>query len=1243
MGDFDKGNDNDSGLLVLKDDEKGGDGEGCWEQKELSRHWLCLKDFYINDHKEKNNKTTDEGGLIVSSLMDQILENGRLLLSCNETRYCKQDDVSDHDHETNMLAKLDAIATATANVAVSGNGAKRGNGLCMEDFTRERVNLQRNILARRLGLGGILSCPAVEQSVNHNIVGVVDEEDLLGTVPEKIRSSGGCGGGGGISRLDDSIEKCNGMNARERNMVRLQQKRRRVESQKNDNGNLNNDDHDDDDNNHSSLHKLLLLSLKQGHCRDRQQQSSYSLTRLQSHKTPQILLTSDLVYHTFHPSWHIRHGALLGLKAILKSWKVTSFSSPLFSKWPEDITVRCLCVLGLDRFGDYSGPCLEVGSDENQNNISSHVAPVREVAAEIIALLLKMTSTIETRRYCLGLLKKMFLYKNHWEVRHGAMLAIQAIVNLNILSDDECGGYLYRESISMVIDGFSDDSDDIKCACAQAASCMLQSFDQYRKYNVPEHHFVTMCSGALWQALCKVDVTASCSHDLLKCMCDLIQHDCNHTLATIRHARESTIEELLIKISNFMDLPSDSIRFSCLKTLGLIVIPLSDMAMERVAKLECQKSTLENLVAILARIQRKLFDSLFNDAYDMEEKPSHAMHEMLVTERTKTWDSILNVLQRIMLMEGNLQSAVLRTIRETFFHLLRRYEGVEALEKHEWTYNISSKVHGQYFCQVAAAKAIISFYLGFLSEAEDIKRCIVIAILSLLDSPWVEHCELASILLASIPTEDNKQFCYIIEHCKNKLWWLLENNPICLLVSIIPNVESVRRDKVAKTLCDTLWVTSIQNSNIHDDNRVIKSVSEIKMGWCKIFKKYGIDYSTTGSCAALPSSISSVRLLSGLSAAVVALGCTGLPSKLTPVIRSLMTQLKNEDNNYRVTNAANVLSALINTLMISIEEKHRGSASKLISNICRMACVPNYVKVLPAGFTRRGCDGSKQVLRQIIKCMTTSQNIQHIEAIWSRLEPLTTSDPAKCDFSRLSEALSLLSCVSSAMIKQSSSVTYIVTMLLPTTLLLACTSPCIGMRQDATDSVRNLCEIDVDLTMPFVIPHLQGYATDVEDDPKRLGAAVLLNSVVRNGGVALCPYVRYLLPIAMPAMTDPLKDCAELSASTFSHLVRLAPLVDTDTKTIELSSEFHVDKNIQDSVQSVMDHLIIGKPLPPHHLPSSISTALQSSLIHLRKYQMEGISWMQFLKNVRLNGALCDDMGLVSNDISFFVCVNIVI
>lgn len=122
--------------------------------------------------------------------------------------------------------------------------------------------------------------------------------------------------------------------------------------------------------------------------------------------------------------------------------------------------------------------------------------------------------------------------------------------------------------------------------------------------------------------------------------------------------------------------------------------------------------------------------------------------------------------------------------------------------------------------------------------------------------------------------------------------------------------------------------------------------------------------------------------------------------------------------------------------------------------------------------------------------------------------------------------------------------------------------------------------------------------------------------------MAICPFVRSLLPMAMSLMKDPEELCAKAAASIFSALVRLAPLV---KKSVSLPL---FEENADSNAELVMDHLIHGKPLPPCEIHPIVAGALNSGGITLRRYQLEGIAWLRFLQTVKLSGALTDAMGL---------------
>lgn len=80
--------------------------------------------------------------------------------------------------------------------------------------------------------------------------------------------------------------------------------------------------------------------------------------------------------------------------------------------WLQDMSLRLLCVLSLDRFGDFV-------SDQV-------VAPVRETCAQALGALLKLMSKSSVQ----GVLRivAQLMTQNEWEARHGGLLALKYIL-----------------------------------------------------------------------------------------------------------------------------------------------------------------------------------------------------------------------------------------------------------------------------------------------------------------------------------------------------------------------------------------------------------------------------------------------------------------------------------------------------------------------------------------------------------------------------------------------------------------------------------------------------------------------------------------------------------------------------------------------------------------------------------------------------------------------------------------------
>eukprot|EP00192_Tetraselmis_astigmatica_P001352 CAMPEP_0117692082 /NCGR_PEP_ID=MMETSP0804-20121206/26113_1 /TAXON_ID=1074897 /ORGANISM="Tetraselmis astigmatica, Strain CCMP880" /LENGTH=1797 /DNA_ID=CAMNT_0005505457 /DNA_START=126 /DNA_END=5519 /DNA_ORIENTATION=+ len=179
-----------------------------------------------------------------------------------------------------------------------------------------------------------------------------------------------------------------------------------------------------------------------------------------------------------HPRWQVRHGAATALREILRSQAACAgittslpVDSATYMKpsdlhegtqspakaleaeianhaWLQDAVIRMLCILALDRFGDYV-------SDQV-------VAPVRETAAQVLGAAMKALplASLKVVMKMLGQLRG----REEWQVRHGCMLGWKYI----LASRKDLAGQLLPEALPLLIQGLQDRDDDVRAAAAEA-------------------------------------------------------------------------------------------------------------------------------------------------------------------------------------------------------------------------------------------------------------------------------------------------------------------------------------------------------------------------------------------------------------------------------------------------------------------------------------------------------------------------------------------------------------------------------------------------------------------------------------------------------------------------------------------------------------------------------------------------------------------------------------------------------
>ncbi|KAJ5183522.1 hypothetical protein N7492_001138 [Penicillium capsulatum] len=172
-------------------------------------------------------------------------------------------------------------------------------------------------------------------------------------------------------------------------------------------------------------------------------------------------LTMDI----FDPNWEVRHGAAMGLREVIRvqgaaagrmEGKSREDNDSLNRKWLDDLSCRLLCVLMLDRFGDYIS-----------DNV---VAPIRETVGQTLGALIshlppKSVRQVYRSLYRIIMQTDLGLDRPVWEVCHGGMIGLRYLVAVrkDLLVND---AVMMDGVLEAVMKGLADFDDDVRAVSA---------------------------------------------------------------------------------------------------------------------------------------------------------------------------------------------------------------------------------------------------------------------------------------------------------------------------------------------------------------------------------------------------------------------------------------------------------------------------------------------------------------------------------------------------------------------------------------------------------------------------------------------------------------------------------------------------------------------------------------------------------------------------------------------------------
>jgi len=885
----------------------------------------------------------------------------------------------------------------------------------------------------------------------------------------------------------------------------------------------------------------------------------------------------------------------------------------------------------------------------------SVVAPVRETAGQLLSMVWHMAPSI-IQQDTLQLLYKLARplnetnkedgmdRANDWEVRHGALLALKYIVAVQAASKQPMNESL-SEIANVAMDCLGDQSDDVQAVAAQILSTLVTS--SFLQEGIRERALQEV-----WKALARARGMASSILDLMNLCSSLLQKE-EDVKAALRVDPDEesgggsiTGATILDILTTYMDHDLMSVRLAALRSIANVAEPIR-------ASTHLDGWESEKTLTALDGVQERIFESFLRDGSPVPLNSSWQDDSSASPQKKKVVDDSIDMLalSDFVSCRAGAWTQLVRVFerrsdqqRYSLVHcLILRYFGIS--RRHSERSVSAEAINDQVsFPRLLQAAGALSDVLctgiangdggASIEQNCGILRLLDLSLSTFLDSPWIGQCEASCLLLRA--TFDklghvSGPLLEVLESCRHSVVSMLtlpddHSAPICLAIQHNNKAKETIKDFSVIQLRDNAFVNGVEltQKKSSEASGVADAVESIRRFWRdSIQAKVGSEgvYSTSVKDVAVTNS--SMRLYALLAGTSLA-GIKGkLPTgKATPLIRPIMTSLKNEVDPSRLNQSCDFMVELLCMMFTGDAGESETKPSpflrvreKILDNMCDAICTSDSCSfaIETRAFAR--------VVQGFIKSMSRQHNsLQFVPPIWERLQLLQSTDGSNDVFN----ALNLLDVISDELPPDRGLTTRIIDDFLQPITKLANQHSDVQVRTKCKSIIQTMSSQHTNAALPVALPVIMSCLEDRKNDSYRLWSCELLETMVETVGLEICPFVRRLLRLIMSLMADPVTSCARTANSIFARLVRVAPLVRCEMTASQSSK---ASKTSYDA-DSVVDHLIHGKPLPPYSLPQQIKESLLKGGISLRPYQMEGVAWLRFLQSVHLNGALCDSMGL---------------
>ncbi|KDN53370.1 hypothetical protein K437DRAFT_253065 [Tilletiaria anomala UBC 951] len=1024
---------------------------------------------------------------------------------------------------------------------------------------------------------------------------------------------------------------------------------------------------------------------------------------------PFQLVAQVLAADLFNAQWEIRHGAALGLREVIRtqgacagmcvgsggggaekfangegggtgsqSASEASRNVALHGRWCEDMAIRLLSVLSLDRLGDF---------------IFDHVvAPVRETASQTLAALFRVMPNVvqrETHACLIAMILQDYLDASpraaagasdaldkfaigrgvkgySWEVRHAGLLGLKYELALR----DEAAGVqkqdgevgTLREIVNMATLALRDEDDDIR---GVAASMLIPAANEIVTHL---HDMLPRVIHQLWECLehARDDLSSSLS-SIMDLLSTLMQNSVVITL--MRSSASRPLPQLIPLVYPFFRHTISSVRAAAVRAI-VTFLGMRD--------------------AVPSWADDRIFRLLFQNMV-VEEKPDIRQHS------ANAWATLLSAFASDPAwLASTLGPHVTRFYAILMTPLGHRFDpslfyrptgaaanGAHDVDKSMLAQDLTlvgmdSIIRGRLSAAMALGEVLAlwpaervgadfeSQLDAYLSSSSALQRCLAAAVLQ----EWAEACwRRSESVIATSPSA---------QKLSAKMIGILESPaPITYaeMTTLLLRTQTecqalcnmfVRDGKLARDAVPVL--SSTVDPTGHDASAFSLASAKTIAGETyqallpKISKrtqktalpllqqKHRVVVASIGFYETAKSK-QDTQMFASVASAVIALG--SLPDKLNPIIRSIMNSVKFEESRDLQERSAMAVAHLIEVCCRSGAKSN--PSGKVVKNLCAFVCqdtsiTPVFeasshifegilsIKDASIGVKKDESEGTPeeaegrlirrgaQVALAAIAKRFGASLFTSVAGLWdsiaSALDAVTASkQPDELDNVLASGSaqalLDGLNVLQTVLPHVAIELHTAVIELLPK-LTLALQSKFAVIRSAAAQTIAASAQQITSSTMLHIVHHIIPLLNDATLLRNRQGAAEAIALTVGALDLDVLPYLIFLIVPLLGRMGDPSDDVRLLAASTFGILVKMVPLEAGLPDPVGFPTEL-LDKRQEQRL--FLEQLLGNNKVQHYEIPVSLN-------VELRKYQQDGVNWMAFLSKYQLHGVLCDDMGL---------------